>query len=91
MVDSNDPINIDLGKLEQSNTAVKNINSSFNDTKDKILDINKQIEEFNSLTSQLNEALKQQVSELKDVNINYVKYAELKYKAARAADELNRG
>jgi methyl-accepting chemotaxis protein len=91
MVDSNDPINIDLGKLEQSNTAVKNINSSFNDTKDKILDINKQIEEFNSLTSQLNEALKQQVSELKDVNVNYVKYAELKYKAARAADELNRG
>jgi len=91
MVDSNDPINIDLGKLEQKNATIKALNSSLVTTKDAILDVNKEIEEFNSLTSQLNEALKQQVSELKDVNINYVKYAELKYKAARATDELIKG
>ena len=78
MVDPNDPINIDLGDLQSKNAAIQNINSSFNDTKDRILDINTQLEEFNSLTSQLNEALKQQVSEIKEVNLNYVKYYELK-------------
>ena len=91
MVDPIDPINIDFKKLEDSSAAIKAVNASLVDTKDAILDVNKEVEEFNSLTSQLNEALKQQVSELKDVNVNYVKYAELKYKAARAADELNRG
>ena len=91
MVDPNDPINIDLGDLQSKNAAIQNINSSFNDTKDRILDINTQLEEFNSLTSQLNEALKQQVSEIKEVNLNYVKYYELKIKAARAIDELKSG
>jgi hypothetical protein len=91
MADPNDPININLKELEQKNATIKALNSSLVTTKDTILDVNKEIEEFNSLTSQLNEALKQQVSELKDVNLNYIKYAELKYKAARATDELIKG
>ena len=91
MADPNDPININLSELEQKNVAIKALSSNLNNTKDEILDINKSIEDFNSLTGQLNAALKQQVSELKDVNINYIKYAELKYKAARATDELIKG
>ena len=91
MVDPLDPIDIDFDKLERSNTAIKNINSSLVRTKDQILDVNTQLEDFNSLTGQLNEALKQQVSELKDVSVNFEKYAELKYKAKRAADELIKG
>ena len=46
MVDSNDPINIDLGDLQSKNAAIQNINSSFVDTKDKILDVNKELEEL---------------------------------------------
>lgn len=91
MVDPIDPINIDFKKLEQSSAAIKALNTSIVGTKDAILDVNKEVETFNSLTSQLNEALKQQVSEIKEVNLNYVKYYELKIKAARAADELKSG
>lgn len=91
MVDPIDPINIDFKKLEDSSAAIKAVNASIVNTKDAILDVNKEVETFNSLTSQLNEALKQQVSEIKEVNLNYLKYAELKYKAKRAADELNKG
>ena len=91
MVDPIDPINIDFQKLEDSSAAIKAVNASLVDTKAKILDVNKEVEEFNSLTSQLNEALKQQVSEIKEVNLNYVKYYELKIKAARAIDELKSG
>ena len=91
MVDPIDPINIDFQKLEDSSAAIKAVNASLVDTKAKILDVNKEVEEFNSLTSQLNEALKQQVSEIKEVNLNYVKYYELKYKSKRAIDDLNKG
>ena len=78
MVDPIDPINIDFQKLEQSSAAIKAVNASLVNTKAKILDVNKEVETFNSLTSQLNEALKQQVSEIKEVNLNYIKYYELK-------------
>ena len=91
MVDPIDPINIDFQKLEDSSAAIKAVNASLVDTKAKILDVNKEVEEFNSLTSQLNEALKQQVSEIKEVNLNYLKYYELKYKSKRAIDDLNKG
>ena len=91
MVDPIDPINIDFQKLEQSSAAIKAVNASLVNTKAKILDVNKEVETFNSLTSQLNEALKQQVSEIKEVNLNYLKYYELKYKSKRAIDDLNKG
>ena len=91
MVDPIDPINIDFQKLEASSATIKAVNASLVNTKDAILDVNKEVETFNSLTSQLNEALKQQVSEIKEVNLNYLKYYELKKKAERAINELNKG
>ena len=91
MVDPIDPININLKELEQANATIKAFRGNTDDAKDAILDINKEVEKFNSLTSQLNETLKQQVSEIKEVNLNYVKYYELKKKAERAINELNKG
>ena len=91
MVDPIDPININLKELEQANATIKAFRGNTDDAKDAILDINKEVEKFNSLTSQLNETLKQQVSEIKEVNLNYVRYYELKKKAERAINELNKG
>jgi hypothetical protein len=88
MADPNDPINLDINALNAANTAMRGITTSAAATRQEFEDIDNKLEEFNSLTKDLNEALKIQTKEVKDINVEYLKYYELKQKVKKAEDDI---
>jgi hypothetical protein len=87
MVDQ-DPINLDIKSLKESSEEVKNIRTNFNQVGKVLDEINETLRDYNSLTGDLNEALKQQTKEVKDINVEYLKYYELKQKVSKAEDNI---
>ena len=86
---NNDPINLDIKALNDANIKIKDIISNVGNVQSNFDKVNEEIEEFNSLTSDLNEALKIQTKEVKDIAIEFEKYYELKLKLDKAnKDEL---
>lgn len=79
----NNPINLNpetIRNLKQAETIVNNIRVGFNQTGAALDDVNETLGDFNSLTHELNETLKHQVKEVKNVGVEYEKYYELKKK-----------
>jgi hypothetical protein len=79
-----DPINLDINALNAANAAMKQINVSAITLRTGFEDIDDKLEKFNSLTKDLNEALKIQTKEVKDINVEYLKYYELEQKVSKA-------
>jgi hypothetical protein len=90
MVDQ-DPINLDketIAALKTAENSVKNIGININASRQQFEAIEDTLGEFNSLTGELNEALKQQTKEVKDINVEYEKYYELKQKVSKAEKDI---
>jgi hypothetical protein len=88
MADPNDPINLNINDLNAANAAMRGITTSAATTRQEFEDIDDKLENFNSLTKNLNEALKIQTKEVKDINVEYLKYYELKQKVSKAEDNI---
>jgi thymidylate synthase len=92
MVDQ-DPINLDketIAALKTAENSVKNIGININASRQQFEAIEDTLGEFNSLTGELNEALKQQTKEVKDINVEYLKYYELSLKVKDALKDKNK-
>jgi hypothetical protein len=89
MVDQ-DPINLDIKALNDANAAMKQINVSAATSRTQFEAIEDTLGEFNSLTKDLNEALKIQTKEVKDINVEYLKYYELSLKVKDALKDKNK-
>jgi hypothetical protein len=81
---NNDPINLDINALKAAEAAVKSINAQAASTRSEFEAIEDTLGDFNSLTSDLNEALKIQTKEVKDIATEYEKYYELNKKVREA-------
>jgi hypothetical protein len=83
-----DPINLDIDALNAANAAMKQINVSAATSRTHFEAIEDTLGEFNSKTKDLNEALKIQTKEVKDINVEYLKYYELEQKVSKAKKDV---
>ena len=81
----------DLKRLSNLSSNFNNVANATNNYQQNIIGLNKDLEEFNDLTSQLNQSLKNQVANIKDSKSPWENYYDLVQKAKIAQKELNEG
>jgi methyl-accepting chemotaxis protein len=81
----------DLNRLSNLSSNFNNVANATNNYQQNIIGLNKDLEEFNDLTSQLNQSLKNQVANVKDSKSPWQNYYDLVQKAKIAQKELNEG